>query len=186
MTAVPPVTEAARREASQKPGGWVYAIDPAFDPAGKVPPYAIIGAWPVTDEGALAEPFRHNEKYRPSAKALGWPTPSNGLEAALQDLATGRLDDETFLRVFADATVHVFGSADQRGEELFVGRPEGAEAAVSAFTDLGLLTATGHPYSAALHGLELAAAVPDDAVILLNPGSIPVGRVDPRRLLALS
>ena len=39
----PPFPDALLAEAAATPGGWVYAIDPADDPDGAVPPDGILG-----------------------------------------------------------------------------------------------------------------------------------------------
>ncbi|CAM5541202.1 hypothetical protein [Streptomyces canus] len=59
VRAVPPVTPALRAQAARQRGGYVYAIDPYFDPAGAVPPYGIVGGWSVDPSGQLVS-FTHN------------------------------------------------------------------------------------------------------------------------------
>lgn len=73
LTAPGPVlTEAMRAQAKRAPGSWLYSIDPAYDPRGTVPPYAVIGAWPVDQRGEPGE-FSHNPDYRPSPMAAKDP-----------------------------------------------------------------------------------------------------------------
>ncbi|MEU8686604.1 hypothetical protein [Streptomyces sp. NPDC048611] len=67
--AVPPVTEALRAQAAQQRGGYVYAIDPHFDPNGAVPPHGIIGGWSVDSSGRLVS-FTHNPNYRKSGQGF--------------------------------------------------------------------------------------------------------------------
>jgi hypothetical protein len=60
-------------EAKSKPGGWVYAIDPAYAPNGAngaVPPEGIIGAWKIADDGTPTGEYQANSRYgsRPPAK----------------------------------------------------------------------------------------------------------------------
>jgi hypothetical protein len=53
-------------EAKTKPGGWVYAIDPAYarDGAdGAIPPEGIIGAWKIAYDGAPTGEFQANPRY---------------------------------------------------------------------------------------------------------------------------
>ena len=59
-------------EAKSKPGGWVYAIDPAYapdGPYGAVPPEGIIGAWKVGDDGTPTGEYQANPRYGSSASA---------------------------------------------------------------------------------------------------------------------
>jgi hypothetical protein len=55
-------------EAATCPGGWVYEIDPAFDPNGAVPGTAIKGAWRVGDDGVLTGAYQANPTYQPTAR----------------------------------------------------------------------------------------------------------------------
>ncbi|GLY04414.1 MULTISPECIES: type VII secretion system-associated protein [Actinoplanes] len=72
---------------------WMYAVDPAYEGAEQIPPYAIAGAYPVGEDGSPAEEMIPNPDYRPSPRALGWPAPANEIEAAVQNAATGHGDD---------------------------------------------------------------------------------------------
>jgi hypothetical protein len=60
-------------EAKSKPGGWVYAIDPAYAPGGPngaIPPEGIIGAWKIADDGTPTGEYQANPRYgsSPSTK----------------------------------------------------------------------------------------------------------------------
>jgi hypothetical protein len=54
-------------EAKTKPGGWVYEIDPKYDPHGAVPPEGIKGAWKVGDHGVPTGEYTANSNYRPAS-----------------------------------------------------------------------------------------------------------------------
>ncbi len=56
-------TDAARAEARQNPGGWVYAIDEIYGPDGAVPPEGIKGAWRVDENGEIVGEFIPNPNY---------------------------------------------------------------------------------------------------------------------------
>jgi hypothetical protein len=60
-------SEAFLAEARRHPGGWLYEIDPKFDPQGAVPPSGIIGAWKIGDDGVPTGEFQANQNYRPDA-----------------------------------------------------------------------------------------------------------------------
>jgi hypothetical protein len=53
-------------EAKKVPGGWVYEIAAGVDPAGRVPPEYVIGAWAVNDVGELTGEYLPNPNYRAS------------------------------------------------------------------------------------------------------------------------
>ncbi|MFJ8859672.1 type VII secretion system-associated protein [Streptomyces sp. NPDC102451] len=106
------MTEAVRAQAAARPGSWVYAIDPFFDPAGEVPPFGIIGAWKVDARGHLTGEFRHNSKYRPSPQSLGMKKPLDAVDAAIQLAATGYADEAALRNVISSSTVFLIpGSA---------------------------------------------------------------------------
>jgi hypothetical protein len=86
---------------------WMYAVDPAYEGAEHIPPYAIAGAYPVAADGTPAEELIPNPDYRPSPRALGWPAPANDLEAAVQNAATGHGDDATVRAALLAGTVFV-------------------------------------------------------------------------------
>lgn len=52
-----------RGAAAQNPGGWVYAIDPSYDPLGHVPPEGIVGAWTIGPDGEPTGEFTANPNY---------------------------------------------------------------------------------------------------------------------------
>jgi hypothetical protein len=64
----PPLPDALLAEAAANPGGWVYAIDPAYDPAGRVPPEGVVGAWRIGDDGRPTGEYHANPNHRPAAR----------------------------------------------------------------------------------------------------------------------
>ncbi len=51
-------------EARKFPGGWIYEVDPSADPAGRVPPELIRGAWAVDESGEPTGEFLPNPNYK--------------------------------------------------------------------------------------------------------------------------
>lgn len=70
---LPEEIEAAR----WRPDGYVVRIVRSLDPAGEVPPDAVIGAWPVDGRGRIAGPFIVNPDYDP----VRWPDASVDADA---------------------------------------------------------------------------------------------------------
>jgi hypothetical protein len=161
----PELTQELRDQALRAPGSWLYSIDPAYDPAGAVPPFAIIGAWPVDDKGEPG-PFTHNPDYRPSPVTLGLPEPTDPVDAALQLAATGHGPDQAVVDALAVATVCL--PADE-GDDIAV------------YTDaegrfVPVLTDPRHapPTVERLRSVpcaELLRLLPADMTLKLNPGS---------------
>lgn len=84
---VPPVTDELRERARESPNSWIYSVDRAYDAEGTVPPYAILGAWPVDAHGELGA-FTANVGYRPSPAALHLDAPIDAVDTAVQLAAT--------------------------------------------------------------------------------------------------
>ena len=63
-------TEAERAAALHQKGGYLYRIDPAYNPAGRVPPEGIQGAWKVAATGEIIGPFERNPKYRAASRDM--------------------------------------------------------------------------------------------------------------------
>jgi hypothetical protein len=74
---MPPVPDSVREAARMAPDHWLGMVDPAWNGEDELPPWAMIGQW------------RENEDYRPSPSALGWPKPTDDVDAAMQLAATG-------------------------------------------------------------------------------------------------
>ena len=59
-------TAAEREAARQQPNGYIYRIDAGYDPAGRVPPEAIQGAWTVDAHGEIQGKFERNPNWKGS------------------------------------------------------------------------------------------------------------------------
>ncbi|PBC81413.1 DNA-binding transcriptional activator of the SARP family [Streptomyces sp. 2224.1] len=161
--AIPPVTEALRAQAAQQRGGYVYAIDPYFDPNGAVPPYGIVGGWSVGSAGQLVS-FTHNQNYRPSPTALEFPPPVTALDQALQRAVTGYGSEQELLAAFHDATLILFSQEGQTG--LYTVVEDDGSRYIPAFTHPTHTPDAWHQWQQAT-GRHLAAT---GLPVRLNPG----------------
>lgn len=161
--AVPPVTPALRAQAARQRGGYVYAIDPYFDPAGAVPPYGIVGGWSVDGSGRLVS-FTPNPKYRPSPVALEFPAPLTALDAAVQRAVTGYGSEAELLAAFRDATLIVFAQEGQDG--LYTVAEDDGSRYIPAFTHPDHTPDAWQQWRQATGHLLAAAGLP----VRLNPG----------------
>lgn len=59
--------EALLAQARAHPSGWVYEIDDAYDPDGRVPMEGIKGAWRVGEDGLPTGEYWSNPEYKPSS-----------------------------------------------------------------------------------------------------------------------
>src|SRR3954463_8230400 len=87
----PEITPAMRASARANPNTWLYVIDPALDADADVPPWGVVGAYPVGADGEIVRAFRRNTAYRPSPAALRMPEPSSDLERTLQLVSVGHV-----------------------------------------------------------------------------------------------
>jgi hypothetical protein len=97
---------------------WTYAIDPAYQGAETIPPYAIAGAYPVDADGKVAQEMIPNPDYRPSPLVLGLPAPANEVEAAIQNAVTGHGGDDAVRVALLAGTVFVDPAAPADDLEL--------------------------------------------------------------------
>lgn len=88
----PRITSRMRDSARANPNTWLYVIDPALDADADVPPWGVVGAYPVDANGEITGVFRRNTAYRPSPTALRMPEPASDLERTLQLISSGHVD----------------------------------------------------------------------------------------------
>lgn len=177
----PPVTPEMREVARAQPGGWVYAIDSAFDPNGHVPGWAVRGAYRVDNQGEIHGDFVPNPDYRPSPVTLGLPQPANDLERALQLAATGYGSDDHLMRTLLDSNLFLFAQHDQPGR-LYIRRDQSSRATLQAFSSESQLPAEWttwqqsrvRDFAPALAGCDLH----------INPGSPVTVRIPGEAIIA--
>ncbi|MCX5194181.1 type VII secretion system-associated protein [Streptomyces sp. NBC_00249] len=163
----PQITEAMRTQAAEHPGSWVYAIDPFVDPAGRVPPYAIIGAWKVDGRGEITDHFKSNPNYRPSPRSAGMSEPTDPVDSAIQRAATGYGIEAEVVAALARSTVFLVPGAISEAAARSAGE-HGVTLAVFSDTRHApntvpeLQTADAH---------LLVTTLPTGTVLKVNPGS---------------
>ncbi|MFI7891890.1 type VII secretion system-associated protein [Streptomyces sp. CACIS-1.16CA] len=162
------VPEAVKDAARRAPGHWVGIVDPQWTQARTPPEWAVLGEWQSDASGSVGE-YRANPDYRPSARVLGWPEPTDPVDAAAQRAATGYGTVDEALAALAEADVTVVRGPD--GGPLLAAGRDGAPVAL-------LFTSPTHAFmSAALHhdtvaARELAGSLAETGVLLsVNPGA---------------
>ena len=110
----PAITDDMRESALRNLNSWLYVIDPAFDPNTEVPPWGIVGAYPVNAYGEIESRFAANDTYRPSPRALGWPEPTTQLERMIQLAKAGHRPTHDLPAAVLDATLLIYQSLDGR------------------------------------------------------------------------
>ncbi|PWI06500.1 hypothetical protein DIZ27_33320 [Streptomyces sp. NWU339] len=145
----PAIPEAVRAAARQAPGHWIGVVDPEWAEGRTPPEWAVLGEWQSDDEGGVGE-YRANPAYRPSARMLGWPEPTDPVDAAAQRAATGYGSVDAALVALAEADVTVVRGPD--GGPLMAAGRDGAPVVL-------LFTSPAHEFmSPALHHDTLPTA----------------------------
>ncbi|MDH6573840.1 hypothetical protein M2160_008947 [Streptomyces sp. SAI-117] len=159
------IPQAVRDIARTAPGHWIGVVDPEWTEGRPPPEWALVGEWRSDDSGDLGE-YRANPAYRPSARVLGWPDPTDPVDAAAQRAATGYGSVEDALTALAEADVAVLRAPD--GEPLTAVGRDGAPVVL-------LFTSPAHEFmsSALRHDRlpthELVRALDgSDALLLVN------------------
>nr|WP_202419285.1 type VII secretion system-associated protein [Streptomyces sp. YIM 132580] len=149
------VPEAVKDAARRAPGHWIGIVDPEWTQALTPPEWAVLGEWQSDASGGVGE-YRANPGYRPSARALGWPEPTDPVDAAAQRAATGYGTVDEALAALAEADVTVVRAPD--GGPLMAAGRDGAPVVL-------LFTSPTHAFmSAALHHDTVSARELADSV----------------------
>ncbi|MBD2834281.1 type VII secretion system-associated protein [Streptomyces pratensis] len=162
------IPEAVRAAARRAPGHWVGVVDPEWTEERTPAEWAVLGEWQSDASGRVGE-YRANPAYRPSARVLGWPEPTDPVDAAAQRAATGYGSVEEALAVLAEAEITVVRGPD--GGPLTAAGRDGAPVVL-------LFTSPAHEFmSSALHHdrlpvQELARSLKDPGTLLMvNAGA---------------
>ncbi|MGW4234071.1 type VII secretion system-associated protein [Streptomyces sp. NPDC004980] len=164
----PGIPEAVKAAARRAPGHWVGVVDPEWTEGRTPAEWAVLGEWQSDGSGGVGE-YRANPTYRPSARVLGWPEPTDPVDAAAQRAATGYGSVEAALTALAEADVTVVRGPD--GGPLTAAGRDGAPVVL-------LFTSPAHELMpAALHhdassARELAGSLGDPGTMLMvNAGA---------------
>ncbi|MFS8202476.1 type VII secretion system-associated protein [Streptomyces sp. CWNU-52B] len=111
VAVVPEIPESVRAAARQAPGHWIGMVDPEWTEERTPPEWAVLGEWQSDDDGGVGD-YRANPAYRPSARVLGWPEPTDPVDAAAQRAATGYGSVDEALAALAEADVTVVRGPD--------------------------------------------------------------------------
>ncbi|MCX4586397.1 type VII secretion system-associated protein [Streptomyces sp. NBC_01481] len=107
----PEIPEAVRAAARRAPGHWIGVVDPEWTEDRTPPEWAVLGEWQSDEDGGVGD-YRANPAYRPSARVLGWPEPSDPVDAAAQRAATGYGSVDEALAALAEAEITVVRGPD--------------------------------------------------------------------------
>ncbi|GAB2940703.1 type VII secretion system-associated protein [Streptomyces heilongjiangensis] len=178
---VPGIPEAVRAAARRAPGHWIGMVDPEWTEERTPPEWAVLGEWRSDDSGGVGD-YRANPAYRPSARVLGWPEPTDPVDAAAQRAATGYGSVDDALAALAEADVTVARGPDG-GPLTAVGR-DGAPVVL-------LFTSPAHEFMSAalshdtLPAAELARSLSGSGTqLMVNAGAVAPLLVPADSLLA--
>ncbi|WP_051718276.1 type VII secretion system-associated protein [Streptomyces sp. NRRL F-6677] len=157
------------------PDHWISAVDPGWTGDGPPPAFAVAGRW-RSGLGGEIEEWEENDAYRPSPRALGWPEPTDALDAALQGVVTGYGPPEDVALALAEAELLVLTLPD--------GSPVTATAAdgtpvVPVFSAAAHLDLVGGFASARRTTAELVPHLPPGHRLYVNPAGPADAILDP-------
>ncbi|WP_184761794.1 type VII secretion system-associated protein [Streptomyces griseoloalbus] len=164
----PEIPEAVRDAARRAPGHWIGVVDPEWTERRTPPEWAVLGEWQSDENGGVGD-YRANPAYRPSARVLGWPEPTDPVDAAAQRAATGYGSVDEALAALAEAEVTVVRGPD--GGPLTAAGRDGAPVVL-------LFTSPAHEFMSAalrhdtLPARELARSLSGSGTLLMvNAGA---------------
>lgn len=102
----PEITPEMRAAALENPNSWLYVIDPALDPDEEVPPWGVVGAYPVNNLGQIEDNFRPNDEYRPTVAAA-----APDLDELLERVKAGSLEQSALLPAVLSARLLVYAAS---------------------------------------------------------------------------
>ncbi|MEV0263954.1 type VII secretion system-associated protein [Streptomyces sp. NPDC050617] len=162
---MPPPPDDIREAARTAPDHWFGMIDPAWTGEDAPPEWVVIGQWRSDARGEIVE-WQDNPDYRPSPGMLGWPEPSDDVDAAVQLAATGYGPPEGVAVAAATAELAVLTAPG--GGAVTACAPDGGPV-VPAFTAPGHLERAGALAHRLLPAGEVFTLIPEGHDLYLNP-----------------
>lgn len=174
--AVPEVTPEMRAAALANPNSWLYVIDPALDPDGEVPPWGVVGAYPVNERGEIEERFQPNGGYRPVARERP------GLERLLEQVRAGEREQGVLPAAVLAARLLLYSAGpEDTGVTAFPSRRHGG-AMVPVCTSPARVP-PAWPGWREITGRELVPLLRGHPLVI-NPGGPVTALIPARELLA--
>nr|WP_052478061.1 type VII secretion system-associated protein [Kibdelosporangium sp. MJ126-NF4]CEL15724.1 putative ADP-ribosylglycohydrolase [Kibdelosporangium sp. MJ126-NF4]CTQ93649.1 putative ADP-ribosylglycohydrolase [Kibdelosporangium sp. MJ126-NF4] len=109
----PDITPEMRASAKSNPNTWLYVIDPLFEAEADVPPWGVVGAYPVDATGEIEDNFQPNDRYRPSPQALRMPAPESAVDELLQLIRTGHRDPADLPPLLRESTLLLYARSSE-------------------------------------------------------------------------
>ncbi|WP_433174877.1 type VII secretion system-associated protein [Actinoallomurus sp. CA-150999] len=178
---MPPVPDSIREAARVAPDHWIGTVDPTWSGGGEPPAWAVVGQWRSSEEGEIVE-WRDNEEYRPSPSALGWPEPTDDVDAAVQLAVTGYGPGEAVTEALA-AMPEVAVFITPEGDPLPATAPDATTRVIPVFTSPLYLHTAGRLAFELMSVRALVDRLPEDHVLYLNPSALVGMTVDTGMLL---
>ncbi|MET0135784.1 MAG: type VII secretion system-associated protein [Kibdelosporangium sp.] len=125
MPQPPDITPEMRASAKTNPNTWLYVIDPMFESQVDVPPWGVVGAYPVDATGEIEDAFQPNDRYRPSPQALKMPTPATTLDELLQLIRTGHRPPDELPPALRTSTLLLYAAAPDQYDVMGFPDPQG-------------------------------------------------------------
>lgn len=165
------LVEGPASEHPEEHEGWRYALDPGYDPYGPVPAHAVIGAWPVGQEGALGQ-FVPNPARRPSPTASpdaepGIVSSSDLVNTAMLGAVTGQGSPTALVDALREAIVYLPSGSDGLPTAY---RDDTGKTFVVVLTD-PLYGPPSAPRLLPIRMTELLDALSEDTEVRINHGS---------------
>ncbi|MFE9609102.1 type VII secretion system-associated protein [Streptomyces sp. NPDC006012] len=160
------------RAARLVPDRWISAIDPGWQGEGVPPGFAVVGRWRCGPGGEIEE-WEDNDAYRPSPEVLGWPEPTDPVDAALQRAVTGYGPPEDVAEALTTAELAVLTRPD--GTPVTATASDGTPV-VPVFSSPALLAVVGGFAYTHRTMADLLPQLPPGHRLYVNPPS-PAGAV---------